>query len=554
MILIFEVFFIKENIGRFNELYKQVAMENLRGDANLIKNLADRNTSEEFSEILSETNKRFTLIGEAGEVVFDSEKFGEEETLENHSSRPEVEEALKNGSGFSIRESSSVEKLMAYYAMKYDSTDGNTYVIRTSRDFRGDRDTIYKILGIEVVFFILLNAFIYYTYKTKLKGHLFKRVGDIKKALELGDEVKEIYSKGDSWLVEFWKVVKEWQSENLENIRLMELERKRLKRIIASVDQAVILIDSELKVIMRNNALNYLFRKNRNNYYYLEVKHIEIIDIIKRCEKTKESIKDEIYMADLKKYLLVNVRYLDQNNQYIVTIKDITRSKEMLEVQKSFISNISHELKTPLTNIKGYLIALEDAPKEMQDYFLGVAKNNVDKLENIIMDFLNISKYENSKVINVSQVSFDKIRKNLEMTVDSYIKNKNARINYSINLLDENEFLIIDEEKISTVLKNLIENAIIYNENEMPKVYLEIMELYDCYKFTVRDNGIGIAASELENIFERFYRVDKARTSNIAGTGLGLSIVSEIINTLGGKLHVESEEGRGTIFTFKILK
>ena len=477
-----------------------------------------------------------------------------EESMDYHSKRPEVVEAMKKGSAFDIRYSDTVKNKRAYYAELTEDDEGSKYIMRTSLNYERDYKEIKNIAISQFLFFMLLNLFIYFCYKNYLKGHLFIKIEEIRKTLEVGHEVTSIYSKGDTWIAEFWKIVSEWQKKNLENMRQLEVDKVRLKRIISSVDMSISLINERLEIVMRNDALNYLYREEENSPYYREVKYIEIIDIIKKCIKEKVSVKEEIYIADLKKTLLVAVKYLDFNNQYILTVKDITRNKEMLDVQKNFISNISHELKTPLTNIKGYLIALEDAPEEMRNYFLNIAKNNVDKLENITMDFLNISKLENTRVVNLTPVSFNSIKDDVEGTLDSIIRKKDARVIYSINLLDENSYMKVDFDKFTTVLKNLVENAIIYNDKKVPVIRVEIMELYDRYKVSVVDNGMGIPESEMENIFNRFYRVDKARTSNIAGTGLGLSIVSEIIGILGGKLGVESTEGKGSIFTFTTLK
>lgn len=489
-----------------------------------------------------------------GKVIYDSKMYTDEEGMDYHNNRPEVIEAREKGTGFDIRYSTTLNNRRAYYA--YDTTDehGTEYIIRLSLNYEKDFADIRNFLISQILFFIGLNIFIYFCYKNYLKGHLFLKIDEIRKTLEVGHEVTELYSKNDMWIAEFWRIVSEWQKKNLENMKQLQLDKERLKRIISSVDMSILLISEKLDIVMKNDALNYLYRGGNKSPYYREIKYIEIIDIIKQCVEEKNSIKKEIYIPELKKYLLVAVKYLGPNKQYILTVKDITRNKEMLEVQKNFISNISHELKTPLTNIKGYLIALEDAPGEMKDYFLNVAKNNVDKLENITMDFLNISKLENSRVVNPTPVSFDKIKDDVEGTIDSIKRKKDARTIYTINLLDEDGYMKVDFDKLTTVLKNLIENAIIYNDKDEPLVRVDIKELYDHYKVSVTDNGMGIPESEISNIFERFYRVDKARTSNIAGTGLGLSIVNEIISILGGKLQVDSKEGEGTIFSFTILK
>ncbi|MGL6023928.1 MAG: sensor histidine kinase, partial [Cetobacterium sp.] len=216
--------------------------------------------------------------------------------------------------------------------------------------------------------------------------------------------------------------------------------------------------------------------------------------------------------------------------------------------------NVSHELKTPLTNIKGYVIALEDAPEPLKVQFIKTIKNNIDKLENIIIDFLNISKIESSNIVNVEKVPVARVKAELHAVLNERIKTSGANITYNLNLLNKENELKIDFEKILTILKNLVENAIIYGARSAPEVEISIIETKNRYKVGVKDNGVGIGEEEIQKIFERFYRVDKARTSNKAGTGLGLSIVKELVEKCGGKIDVISKEGKGTIFIFTILK
>jgi two-component system phosphate regulon sensor histidine kinase PhoR len=166
---------------------------------------------------------------------------------------------------------------------------------------------------------------------------------------------------------------------------------------------------------------------------------------------------------------------------------------------------------------------------------------------------LNISKIENSKVLNLAPVSFGKVQEEIEKVLSQHIKSKEAEIIYSVNLLGADDYMRVDFDKLSTILKNLIENAIIYNDKK-PVIRVEIKEIYDRYKIMIEDNGLGIPEKDIENIFERFYRVDKARTSNVAGTGLGLPIVAELVEICGGKIEVESKEGKGSVFRFSMLK
>jgi two-component system phosphate regulon sensor histidine kinase PhoR len=540
-------------MNRVSDLYGEVAKKTLREDALLIQNIASNNNREDFQGIFGTIEKRFTLINSNGDVVYDSEKYNEESTMENHGTRPEVLEALNEGQGFDIRKSETLGELLAYYAIPHVDENGQNFVIRVAKEYGPERESIRNILMYNLIFFIILNIFIHFSYKNYLKRHLFNKVDEIRKALEARDEITEIYSKGDVWLVEFWKVVQAWQGENIKNLERLNLEQKIFRQVISSVDMSIVLLDENMKVILKNDSLNYLYSLSKGGYYYQGVKYIEIINVVKKSIIEKKDVKEDVYISKLKKYMVVGIKYLAFKGQFIITIKDVTRNREMMDVQRKFISNISHELKTPLTNIKGYLIALEDAPEEMRTNFLKIIKNNVDKLENITMDFLNISKIENSKVLNLAPVSFERIEEDIEKILHQQIKLREAEIIYSVNLLDTNNYMRVDFDKLTTILKNLIENAIIYNDKK-PVIKVEIKEIHDRYKISIEDNGLGIPQEEMENIFERFYRVDKARTSNVAGTGLGLPIVAELVEICGGKIEVQSKEGKGSLFRFFMLK
>ncbi len=541
-------------MGKISRMYSDGAKRALKEDALMVKQLTkDYYTKSNFQDMFGSVKKRFTLIDLNGDILYDSERYTKEDEMANHKNREEVKEAVETGEGFAIRKSKTLRKTMAYYGLLYEAADGEKAVIRTSIDYDEEINDIRVLMLTQVFFFIILNIAIYICYRNYLKRDLYKKIESMREALESGDEIKTIYSKGDVWLVKFWKVVRDWQKENLKNIKKLNEEKTRLKRVISAVDLSIILVDEESKIKMKNNALGYLYVEGKLESLYQKVKYIEILNVIGKGIKNKENVKEEIFISQLKKYLLVTVKYLEFKKEFLITIKDITRSRELGEVQKNFIANVSHELKTPLTNIKGYLIALEDAPAELQKNFLEIIRNNVEKLENITMDFLNISKIESSKIINLAPVPFERVRDEIEKILNGKVKKLGAVIEYKTDLKDENDYMNIDFEKTVTVLKNLIENGMTYNTNK-PHIIVTIKEEADRYRISVKDNGIGVPESEKENIFERFYRVDKARTSNVAGTGLGLSIVKETVDMCGGKIEVHSNEGEGSEFIFTLLK
>ena len=552
-IVIIEIVFVITNISFLSHLYKDGVRNSLKENVFIISNLIKEYDKEEYQQIFKNSDMRFNIISLDGKVIYDSRKYNEEEQLENHGGRKEVLEVKDTGTGFDIRKSSISDETMAYYAVKRVNKEGERVVVRVSKNY-GDTLRMLKIILLaELLFFTFLNFTIHGFYKKYLKRDLYRKIEVIEDFLKEKGNGENLYFEKDPWILNLWDIVQKWQKQNLENIINLNREKRILHQIISSIDSSICLFDEKLELIIKNNRFNYLYEKDKLSYLNL-IKDIEIIDVVKKALKEKQNQKAEVYILRLKRYFSVSVKYLDQDERYLLSVKDITQTKGMLEVQKTFISNVSHELKTPLTNIKGYVIALEDAPDPLRGQFIKTIKNNIDKLENIIIDFLNISKIESSNIVNIEKVPVSRLKAELHAVLNERIKNSGANITYSLNLLNKENELKIDFEKVLTILKNLVENAIIYKGNLIPEIEISIIETKNRYKIGVKDNGVGIASEDVEKIFERFYRVDKARTSNKAGTGLGLSIVKELVERCGGKVDVISKEGKGTIFIFTILK
>ena len=554
MILILEGIFIGINSKILSNLYQERAKQILKEDTILVKLVAEGNPRTKYQELFSNNALRFTLVDLTGKVVFDSKKTEEEEKrMDNHLQREEIQEAIEKKESFTIRYSETFDTVMAYYAVSIKNSVGEEYILRTASEYSKELLQIREFLLVQIVFFLILNYVIHFFYKNYIKRDFYTKIKRMRKFLESGEMEKINYSKDEYWLFEFWDILKEWQGKNLKNISKLEKERRILSEVLHSVDLFIGLLDSEGKFIVKNTSLKYVVDPYEEKYLEA-IKYLELITPIKNGLVNKKEYREDIYIQSLKKYFLFTMKYLEFSNRFIITIKDITSTREAVEVQKTFINNVSHELKTPLTNIKGYLIALEDAPEVMRKKFLNTIKTNVERLENIVLDFLNISKIENSNLVNISQVAVEKIKKELLEILSGKINEKGAKVDFLFNLTDGRDYLKVDSEKIFMILKNLIENGIIYNKNSEPEVIIKVDEKGDRYNISVEDNGIGIPIYEQDKIFERFYRIDKARTSNLGGTGLGLSIVTTLIEKCGGGLVIDSIEGKGTIFSFYILK
>lgn len=496
---------------------------------------------------LLSTVNRVTIITINGDVVFDSSS----DTKESHRYRAEVVEALENTEGFQVRFSDTLKQKMIYYTILH-----NDLIIRVAQNYSEVNKKLVSDLVNSILSYIILNIFLFLTYKIILKRYYFEKLNHMKNIVQSGKEAKELYLEEDKDLIDFWHVIKDWQNKNLENIETLKEEKDKLQKLFEALDICILVINSNSKIMSYNPEVKYnLFNSVDTDFYYEKLKYTEIISFVDKTLNYKIGTTEEIYITENGKYYIGKSRYLGEHSKYIFTFREITQIKEKDKLEKKFITNISHELKTPLTNIKGYLYAIEDEEdKEITKSFIGTVHRNIEKLEAIIGDFLNFQRIEANKIISSYPTDINVLVNKVIQDMDKIIEKKNATIKTNYFVKDPNNYVNIDAEKIGTLLKNLFENAIIYNDKSVPEVILVVEENRNYIRFKVKDNGIGMPEKELNNIFDRFYRVDKARTANDAGTGLGLSIVKEIVDVHKGDIKVYSREGEGTEFVVKIPK
>jgi len=542
--------YIKNNNEKNKEL--DLIRLNLKNQAILVNNYINENNNKYPVKIIKDLKNRITLIDEKGKVLFDSKKIGKESEMDTHKYRKEVKESYNGKEGFALRYSNTLNKILVYYSLPYKEN----LIIRISENYTNIKKKLEETIKLDIFFFIFLDTLFYLVLKYYLENFYKKKIKRMKKILEKGEKVREIYLEDENVLKEFWAVVKGWQNKNIKNMLKLQEEMEKLKKIISSIDVGILVVKKDGKIILKNDEINQnLINDEVGEMYYEKLNQIELIKYVNKLREKNENLKEEIIISELKKIYIAEGKYLSKSKLYIITLKDITKEKELNEIQKRFITNISHELKTPLTNIKGYIIALEEEEnKKIRKEFREIIIRNIIKLENMVRDFLNISKIENRRVQNIYPVSVYKIKKDLENSLENMMKEKKVDFTMKCEIKDKQDYINIDYDKIFIVLKNLVENSIIYNEKTKPIIELRIKEKKDKYVFEVEDNGIGIEKNEMENIFERFYRVDAARTSNKSGTGLGLAIVKEISDTYNGKIEVNSKKNIGTKFKIEVFK
>ena len=355
--------------------------------------------------------------------------------------------------------------------------------------------------------------------------------------------------------LDFFQKIFNIKKETKNYKKNLEKESQKLKEILRAIDDIIFVINNN-EIILKNKNVDILTYNSKSKKYFDTIKYNSLIKKIKDILISKENIKEDFFLTELNKYYLIESYRLETEPSIIISLRDITITKNFEKIQKDFISNVSHELKTPLTNIKGYTIALEESIENKDENvknFFKIINSNINKIDNLIYDFLNYSKYEGFKILNLSYIKAEELINETLFGLTLLINNKNAKIHTNFMLFDENNYIYIDVEKIKLVMKNLIENALIYSSKK-PEINIEILEDESSYMFKISDNGLGISEEERDKIFEKFYRVDKSRPMNFSGSGLGLSIVKEIIHNYNGEIKLTSESGSGSTFSIIIPK
>ena len=333
----------------------------------------------------------------------------------------------------------------------------------------------------------------------------------------------------------------------------------RQDALFDSMIEGVLVLDETGRVQFANQGFAEMFSTVgmlRGKILLEAVRSHEIAAIVERAGREQRVEDQEIQMpGDKERWFKINAASVISSDQRrlgtILVVHDITQIKQLERTRQEFVANVSHELRTPLSHIKGYTETLLGGSKddpEVATRFLQTIERNVERLKLLIEDLLTISEIESGRVmLNLQPVP---VRASVEKVFDDFRTRAAAR---AVTLVDESEGLTAraDQRRLEQVLTNLVDNAVKYGGNDS-RVVVGARLSDGMVEMFVQDNGPGLPTESLERVFERFYRVDKARSRDQGGTGLGLSIVKHIVQSHGGRVWVESEPGKGAKFCFTL--
>ena len=319
------------------------------------------------------------------------------------------------------------------------------------------------------------------------------------------------------------------------------------------IDGSIMLINEEAKKILKCNEYEIIEGKNVNTV----IKEYSILKEITAFKGSKESKYIEITTDDEIVYSInLDPIYLQDVNNVIIgsiiNIKDITEKVKLENMRTDFVANVSHELKTPLTSISGFVETLklnENIDVSTRNRFLGIIESESDRLKRLIDDILLLSFIEKKETKSLELINVYEVFMEVYEMTDYFAKSKNINISYKLD--NEDMQILSNRDYIKQIFLNLVDNAIKYTPDNR-NVWIEVKNENNNLVIKVKDNGVGIPKEDIDRIFERFYRVDKARSRDVGGTGLGLAIIKHIVKSLGGYINVKSELGKGSEFTVTI--
>lgn len=376
---------------------------------------------------------------------------------------------------------------------------------------------------------------------------VYYKIGEIKslvEAFQQGDLRRRLYLKGSGSLTEIANGLNQLAEIYINKDEERDIQSERLLSILMSMPDGVAVLDRDKKTILINTAFIDLLKITDSEIEgkpFTDIIRVpEVIDLIESTYKERELSMKEFYHDLSSRYLQVICVPNKTRSGIVLIFRDITEMKRIEEIRRDFVANVSHELKTPITTIKGYAETIVDGAIENRDdtlRFLQTIKSNVERMERLISDIMDLSRIE------MGYLSITKTRINLKETAERVIQTfRNMAQEKGIHITNGIEDVEVqaDPERLEQILTNLIDNAIKFTD----KGSVELS--FKDHVLSVKDTGIGIPAKYLPRLGERFFRVDPSRSRQQGGTGLGLAIVKHLVRAHGWDMKINSQPGRGT--------
>lgn len=500
---------------------------------------------------------RVTLVAKDGRVLADSEQ--DPLKMESHAGRPEIREALETGAGRAVRFSTTLGHDLVYLASRWQTADGTPFVFRLSVPVQrldearaGFRRRLWGASLIVLVVAGGASLLFFRTISTRIE-----RLKEFSHRVAAGDFRPLPMDLSGDELTDLSRTLNQTAAQLDSTIKTLTEERNQSSAILASMAEGVAVIGSNQRVIFCNSAFRRTLEIEDRPYAgrpVIEViPHSDLLTLIRQALAGNETVRSELVVGSIRTrnfaVTVTPVRSDKATAGAVVVLHDISELRRLERARRDFVANVSHEFKTPITAIQGFAEtllggAMED--NQNSNRFLEIIRDNAERLGRLTDDLLKLARIEAGKLeLELRPVTMeDVIGPCLDATrIKADPKNLTLETDYSSDLSP----VIGDVRFLQEILQNLLDNAVQYSRPGGRIVVRAVAQGSEIV-LSVTDTGIGIPKTDQERIFERFYRVDAARSRELGGTGLGLSIAKHLVEAHGGRIQVESEVGRGSTF------
>jgi len=511
-------------------------------------------------EQMAVSGAHVTVITRDGLVLADSQP--DPQASENHAGRPEIRDALAKGDGRSIRHSVTINRDLLYYAVRQNMPGGSPIVLR----FALPLETVDEVLSSFrrslwlASFVILLLAGAASLLISRSFSDRVERLKEFSRRVAEGDfRPLPADSSGDA-LEALAASLNQTAARLDRTIRILTEERNLSSAILGSMLEGVAVVNASERLLFANRGFAEILELDvppQSGRGLVEVvRQTELIEAVRRVLGGAPRVEAEITTGTLRQHFFaatVAAVRAGETSGAVIVLHDITDLRKLERVRRDFIANVSHEFKTPLTAIQGFaetlLAGAVDDPQN-RGRFLGIILEHSRRLARLTDDLLKLSKMDADRLeLEIRRLSVSQLIESCLETAQHRAAEKDIRI--SVNIAEHLPEIAGDRRQLAEVLQNLLDNATQYT---LPGGQIMVSaETSDAEViFTVSDTGIGIPQADQPRIFERFYRVDAARSREVGGTGLGLAIAKHLVEVHGGRIWVESEVGQGSQFHFSV--
>ena len=508
------------------------------------------------------SSTRVTVILPLGKVVGDSDE--DPSQMESHSIRQEVLMVKEGQVGRSIRYSRTLEKSMMYVAIPVKQDKKLIAILRTAIPITSI-DKQLKVIWGQLAIGGLLISLVAAGISLWLARRITRPIEELRYgALRFAQgHLEKMPIPETEEMASLAEAMNRMANELDNRINTIVSQRNELETVLSSMVEGVIAIDMDERIISMNPSAAKMFEidpvANQSRNIQEVIRNSALQKFIKKALENQEIIQEDITFFNKEEYVfsVQNSPLYDAKNNAIgilVVVDDVTQLRRLENMRKDFVANASHEIRTPLTTIKGFVETLyhesfED--KEKSKRFLEIILKHVDRLNAIIEDLLSLSRLEREKEKNEFVFSKGDVRDVIHTAIGICQPKANEK-NVQINYQSESALpALMDSTLLEQAIVNILDNAVKYS-HENSSIDVEATVLEKDIEIQITDHGIGIPKAHLPRLFERFYRVDKARSRKMGGTGLGLAIVKHIIQTHKGTVTANSQQGKGSTFVIKI--